>query len=362
MSVPASIKRHVEDCRQDHAQHGAREVDAPLVGADDPPPAAPAFQRLGRRGEGEPGRRELHLVARQRRRDVAGGPRHAVALVASPAGQGQVDDAAGPRVGGERADQEPVRPLRKEAEGAFRGVESDQARCGGAPRAGCHEDDRQHQEPAQDGGDQHPVEDFQRALDPLAHHEHGHTGREGAHAEPVDEGRVLGARQLPEEQEEHRPRRCARPCRPAHLEHVQSRVEDGPEARRGLGPHEAREHGFARGQRPAHEFGVEHRLQKRRRERHPQKNQPVLDERRRPQQELAASDRRPQHDDARTHDAGPRQPLGTRRWGKFRLLEGRQSGPGFGGGGPPLGPAARFGRRYPPSPRLHGGTTWLARA
>ena len=45
----ARQERHVDHRRQQHAEDRAGEEDAPLIGADDAPPAAPAAHRLRRR-------------------------------------------------------------------------------------------------------------------------------------------------------------------------------------------------------------------------------------------------------------------------------------------------------------------------
>ena len=64
----ARQERHVEQRRQHHAEKRADEEHAPLIGAHDPPPAAPAAHRLGVRREHEAGVREVHLVAADGRR------------------------------------------------------------------------------------------------------------------------------------------------------------------------------------------------------------------------------------------------------------------------------------------------------
>ncbi len=92
---PRRDERHVEERRQQPCRE-SRPGRRPPTGR----PARSATSRatgsstpaLGL--EHEPGVRQVHLVAADRRRDVAGERAHAVALVARPVGQREVADAA----------------------------------------------------------------------------------------------------------------------------------------------------------------------------------------------------------------------------------------------------------------------------
>ena len=112
----ARQERHVDHRRQDHAEDRAGEEHAPLIGADDAPPAAPPAHPFGVAVEHEAGVRERRpCCAADRARDVAGALAHAVAAIARPVRQHDVGDAAGARVRDERAEQEEIRPAGKKS-------------------------------------------------------------------------------------------------------------------------------------------------------------------------------------------------------------------------------------------------------
>ena len=156
---------------------------------------------------------------------------------------------------------------------------------------------------AEDAGDQHPVEQLEGAHDAPPHEKHAHAGEERPDADVVRHRGVGRAGDPPRHQEEDRARRVGGPGRPAGLHEVERRVHPGPERGRGRGAHEPGEDRLAGGERVAHQLGVEDRLQKHRGRGHPQERQPVADEHRRPEQELAAPD----------GEARARSPRGRRR-------------------------------------------------
>ena len=104
----ARKKRDVQHRRQNHAEHGADEEHAPLIGAHDAPPAAPSAHVLGVGRENEAGVRELHFVSANRGRNVSRALPHAVALVARPARQRDVHHASGAGVARQRGQQQKV--------------------------------------------------------------------------------------------------------------------------------------------------------------------------------------------------------------------------------------------------------------
>jgi hypothetical protein len=94
--------------------------------------------------------------------------------------------------------------------------------------------------------------------------------------------------------------------------------------------HEAGEHRLACRDRVAHQLGVEDRLEEHGHGGDPEQRQAVTDEDGRTEQELAAADRRAQHDDARPDGGRPAQAPGRRRIGELRLLPGVEAGTSFG--------------------------------
>ncbi len=265
----------------------------------------------------KPGVRQVHLVAADRRRNVAGALAHAVALVARPVGQREVADAAAAGVGDQR--RRAGRSRRRPAAERSAPLPGRNRRSPSRPASqvppGTNSEARTRKPPRITAIRTQlrisSVRSMRRPTSRIAT-----QIRNVADADQIDGVGVGRPRQLARRRgRRSRRRRCAAHAGQPDLQEVEHRVEPRPERRRRLGAHEPGEDRLAGRERVAHQLGVEDRLQQDGDAGHPQQRQAVPHEDRGPEQELAAADRAAEDDHAGADHAEPLEPA---RFGRVR--------------------------------------------
>ena len=255
-------------------------------------------------------------------RNVARVLAHAVTLVARPVAEREVRNTTRAGECNERTEQEEVDAFGEKYEALSRRVETDETERRCAPRAAGHEQHGEYQERSEHAADENPVENLQRALDPSADQQQGDADQERADADEVDGLDVRGPGDASRKQIEDGTGRSGRPRRPAGLQEIEQRVDPRPQGGGRRRAHETGDDWLAGRDDVAHHFRVEDGLEEDRDRGHPQQRQAVLHEHRGPEQELTASDRNAEHDDAGSDDTQPAEPARHRRRRQFGDLPG----------------------------------------